>query len=153
MSEVLEAPARPAFANFVGGEWRPSRSGNTYTKLSPWRPSEPVGEFPASGADDVGDAVAAAAAAFPEWSRRPAVQRGAFLLAAADALERRVEQMAQDMTLEMEAAARGAEEAARGAAVLRFFAGEAWRPVGELFEQSATGSPSTPCTGRSASSG
>jgi acyl-CoA reductase-like NAD-dependent aldehyde dehydrogenase len=31
-------------------------------------------------------------------------------------------------------------EAARGAAILRFFAGEAWRPKGELFEQSATGS-------------
>ncbi|HEY1359716.1 MAG TPA: aldehyde dehydrogenase family protein, partial [Thermoleophilaceae bacterium] len=29
---------------------------------------------------------------------------------------------------------------ARGAAILRFFAGEAWRPKGELFEQSATGS-------------
>src|SRR4029079_7984394 len=31
-------------------------------------------------------------------------------------------------------------EAARGAAILRYFAGEAWRPKGELFEQSATGS-------------
>ena len=38
----------------------------TYEKREPWRPSEVVGEFPASGADDVGDAVAAAAAAFPE---------------------------------------------------------------------------------------
>ena len=141
MSEVLEAPARPAFANFVGGEWRPSRSGKTYTKLSPWRPAEPVGEFPASGAEDVDDAVAAAAATFPEWSGRPAAQRGAFLLAAADALERRVEQMAQDMTLEMGKPLREARmEAARGAAVLRFFAGEAWRPKGELYEQSATGS-------------
>ena len=31
-------------------------------------------------------------------------------------------------------------ESARGAAILRFFAGEAWRPKGELYEQSATGS-------------
>ena len=141
MSEVLEAPARPAFANFVGGEWVPSRSGRTYEKRSPWRPSEPMGEFPASGAEDVDAAVAAAAAAFPEWSRRPAAQRGAVLLAAADALERRVEPMAQDMTLEMGKPLREARmEAARGAAVLRFFAGEAWRPKGEVFEQSATGS-------------
>ena len=35
MSEILEAPARPAFANFVGGEWRPSASGNTYEKRGP----------------------------------------------------------------------------------------------------------------------
>ena len=74
MSEVLEAPPRPAFANFVGGEWRPSSSGKTYEKRGPWRPSEAIGEFPASGAEDVDAAVEAAAAAFPEWSRRPAAQ-------------------------------------------------------------------------------
>jgi acyl-CoA reductase-like NAD-dependent aldehyde dehydrogenase len=141
MSEVLEAPARPAFANFVGGEWRPSASGRTYEKRNPWRPSEAIGEFPASGEDDVNAAVAAAASAFPDWSRRAAAQRGALLSAAADALERRVEQVARDMTLEMGKPLREARvEAARGAAILRFFAGEAWRPKGELFEQSATGS-------------
>jgi aldehyde dehydrogenase (NAD+) len=141
MSEVLEAPARPAFANYVGGEWRASLTGRTYEKGNPWRPGEPVGEFPASGEEDVNAAVAAAAAAFPEWSRRPAAQRASFLMGAADALERRVEQMAQDMTLEMGKPVREARmEAARGAAILRFFAGEASRPKGELFEQSATGS-------------
>jgi acyl-CoA reductase-like NAD-dependent aldehyde dehydrogenase len=141
MSEVLEAPARPAFANFVGGEWLPSATGRTYEKGNPWRPAEPVGEFPASGEEDVNAAVAAAAAAFPEWSRRPAAQRASFLTGAADTLERRVEEMAQDMTLEMGKPLREARmEAARGAAILRFFAGEASRPKGELFEQSATGS-------------
>jgi alpha-ketoglutaric semialdehyde dehydrogenase len=141
MSEVLEAPARPAFANFVGGEWQPSATGRTYEKGNPWRPSEPVGEFPASGEEDVNAAVAAAAAAFPEWSHRPAAQRAAFLTATANAIERRVEQMAQDMTLEMGKPLREARmEAARGAAILRFFAGEASRPKGELFEQSGSGS-------------
>src|SRR5215471_9287467 len=137
MSEVLEAPPRPAFANFVAGEWRPSLSGQTYEKRSPWRPSETVGEFPASGAADVDAAVEAAAAAFPEWSRRPAAQRGAVLIAAADAVDRRVEQIAQDMTLEMGKPLRESRmEAARAAAIFRYFAGEAWRPKGELFEQS-----------------
>jgi acyl-CoA reductase-like NAD-dependent aldehyde dehydrogenase len=141
VSEVLEAPTRPAFANFVAGEWRASATGRTYEKGNPWRPAEPVGEFPASGEEDVNAAVAAAAAAFPEWSRRPAAQRAAFLMGAADALERRVEQMAQDMTLEMGKPLREARmEAARGAAILRFYAGEAFRPKGELFEQSASGS-------------
>jgi acyl-CoA reductase-like NAD-dependent aldehyde dehydrogenase len=141
MSDVLEAPARPAFANYVGGEWRPSASGKVYEKRNPWRPSEPVGEFPASGEEDVNAAVAAAAAAFAEWSRRPAAQRAGVLAAAANAIEQRVEQIAQDMTLEMGKPLREARmEAARGAAILRFFAGEAWRPKGELFEQSATGS-------------
>jgi len=141
MSEVLEAPPRPAFANFVGGEWRQSSSGKTYEKRGPWRPSEAIGDFPASSATDVDAAVEAAAAAFPAWSRRPAAQRAAILMGAADAIERRVEQIAQDMTLEMGKPVREARmEAARGAAILRYFAGEAWRPKGEVFEQSATGS-------------
>jgi alpha-ketoglutaric semialdehyde dehydrogenase len=141
MSDVLEAPPRPAFANFVGGEWRSSLSGTTYEKHSPWRPSETIGEFPASGADDVADAVDAAAAAFPEWSKRPAAQRAAVLMAAADAVLQRVEQIAQDMTLEMGKPLREARmESARAAAILRYFAGEAWRAKGELFEQTATGS-------------
>jgi aldehyde dehydrogenase (NAD+) len=140
MSEVLEAPPRPAFANFVAGEWRQSVSGRTFEKHSPWRPSETIGEFPASGADDVDAAVDAASAAFPEWSRHPAAQRGAVLTAAADAVERRVEQIAQDMTLEMGKPLRESRlEAGRAAAIFRYFAGEAWRPKGELFEQSATG--------------
>jgi alpha-ketoglutaric semialdehyde dehydrogenase len=141
MSEVLEAPARPAFANFVGGRWRPSASGRTYEKHNPWRPSETIGDFPASAEEDVRVAVEAADAAFPEWSRRPSTQRAGILAAAADAIEHQVEQIAQDMTLEMGKPLREARmEAARGAAILRFFAGEAWRPKGELFEQSATGS-------------
>jgi acyl-CoA reductase-like NAD-dependent aldehyde dehydrogenase len=50
--------------------------------------------------------------------------------------------MAADMTREMGKPVREARmESARTAAIFRFFAGEAWRPQGELYEQSATGSP------------
>jgi alpha-ketoglutaric semialdehyde dehydrogenase len=60
---------------------------------------------------------------------------------AADAIEARVEEMAADMTREMGKPLREARmESARTAAIFRFFAGEAWRPKGELYEQSATGS-------------
>jgi alpha-ketoglutaric semialdehyde dehydrogenase len=141
MSETIEAPARPAFANYVGGEWGPSKSGNTYEKRNPAKPSELVGEFPASGEEDVNAAVEAAAAAFPAWSAAPAASRGAVLMRAADAVEARVEEIAADMTLEMGKPLREARlEAARAAAIFRFFAGEAWRPKGEMYEQSATGS-------------
>ncbi len=141
MSEVLEAPARPAFANFVGGEWSESLSGETYEKRGPWRPSEPVGAFPSSGEDDVDRAVAAARDASPAWAALSAAQRGAVLARAADAVDRRVEQIAQDMTLEMGKPIREARmEAARMAQILRFFAGEGYRSTGERFEQAATGS-------------
>jgi alpha-ketoglutaric semialdehyde dehydrogenase len=141
MTDVLEAPARPAFANFVGGEWRPSRSGRTYEKHGPWRPAEAIGEFPASDADDVGAAVEAAAGAFPSWSRLAAAARGETLRRAADSIDRRVEQVAQDMTLEMGKPIREARmEAARMAQILRFFAGEGLRDTGGRYEQAATGS-------------
>ena len=42
MSEVVEAPSRPAGRNYVAGEWRPAASGDTYEKRSPMRPSEVV---------------------------------------------------------------------------------------------------------------
>ena len=141
MAEVLEAPPRPAFANLIGGEWRASASGNTYEKHGPWRPAETIGAFPASDEADVNAAVEAAAAAFPEWARTPAATRGALLAKAADAVERRTEQIAQDMTLEMGKPIREARmEAARMAQILRFFAGEGLRATGERFEQAATGS-------------
>src|SRR5436309_9152323 len=127
MSEVLEAPARPAFANYVGGEWRPSLSGRTYEKRNPARPSEVIGEFPASGEADVNAAVDAAAAAFPDWSRKPAAQRAAVLNRAAEAVDARAEQIGQDMTLEMGKPLRESRlEAARAGQIFRFFAGEAW---------------------------
>ncbi|MBA2475899.1 MAG: aldehyde dehydrogenase family protein [Actinobacteria bacterium] len=142
MSDTIVAPVRPAFANFVGGEWAPSTTGRTYEKRNPARPSEVVGEFPASGAEDVERAVAAALGAFPAWSRTPAAGRAAVLLRTAEAIDARVEEIAQDMTREMGKPLREARlEAARAAAILRFAAGEAWRPVGELYQQSATGAP------------
>ena len=126
--------------NFVAGRWTASRGGETYERRNPWRPSEVVGEFPSSGAEDVDAAVAAAEAAHPAWSSRPAAQRGAILARAADAIDARVEEIAQDMTREMGKPLREARlEAARAAMILRFFAGEGWRPWGQVYEQSASG--------------
>ncbi len=138
MSDTITAPGA---ANFVGGRWTASRGGRTYERHNPWRPSEVVGEFPSSTAEDVDAAVAAASDAFPEWAGLPAAKRGAILARAAAAIESRVEDIAQDMTREMGKPLRESRlEAARAAQIFRFFAGEGWRPVGEMFEQSATGS-------------
>src|SRR5207237_10785672 len=53
-----------------------------------------------------------------------------------------VEEIAADMTREMGKPLRESRlEAARAASIFRFYAGEAWRPTGERYEQSATGSP------------
>ncbi|HST17408.1 MAG TPA: aldehyde dehydrogenase family protein [Gaiellaceae bacterium] len=140
MSDVIEAPARPDGRNYVGGEWRPSSSGATYTKQNPMRPAEAVGEFSASTEADAADAVGAAAAAFEAWAALPIARRGAYLVAAAASLEARVEEIARDMSTEMGKPLREARlETGRAAQILRFAASEAFRPVGEHFEQAATG--------------
>jgi alpha-ketoglutaric semialdehyde dehydrogenase len=127
-------------ANFIAGDWRPSVSERTYERRNPWRPSEVVGEFPGSNASDVASAVEAAQEAFPAWSAMPAAARGAILARAAELIVERVEDIAQDMTREMGKPLRESRiEATRAAAILRFFAGEGWRPVGQMFEQSASG--------------
>src|SRR6266487_1864716 len=129
MTDVVEAPARPAGLNYVGGKWVPSASGETYAKHNPMRPSEVVGEFSSS-----------TEAAFAEWAALPMAKRAAYLTAAAAALEARAEQVAKDMTTEMGKPLREARgEAARASQILRFAASEAFRAVGERFEQAATG--------------
>jgi alpha-ketoglutaric semialdehyde dehydrogenase len=134
MTETLTGtPAR----NYVGGEWREAHSSETYEQRNPWRPSQVTGVFQASGPEDVQAAVDAAADAFPGWASLPAPSRTAFFHRAADALDARSEQIAQDMTAEMGKPLREARmEAARATTILRFAAGEAWRPIGEVYAAS-----------------
>jgi aldehyde dehydrogenase (NAD+) len=128
--------------NYVAGEWVGARSGDTYDKVNPWQPSSTVGEFASSGEEDVDAAVEAAAAAFATWSRLPLAARGAYLTAAAASLERRADEIARDMSTEMGKPLREARgETLRAAQILRYSASEAYRPVGEHFEQSLTGNP------------
>ena len=127
------APAR----NYIGGEWRESAAGETYEKRNPWRPAQVTGVYPASEADDARAAIDAAREAFPTWSALPAGQRAVFFTKAAGAIEARAEQVAQDMTAEMGKPLREARlEALRAATILRYAAGEAFRPIGEQYEPS-----------------
>src|SRR6478736_3873333 len=140
VTDVIDAPARPVGRNYIGGEWRSSSSGATYTKLNPMSPSQAVGEFSASDEADAAAAVAAADDAFAAWAALPLARRAAYLVAAAAVLEARVEDIARDMSMEMGKPLREARlETARAAQIMRFAASEAFRPVGEHFEQSLTG--------------
>jgi aldehyde dehydrogenase (NAD+) len=130
---VASAPGR----NYIAGDWRESADGATYEKRSPWRPSIVTGVFPSSEANDAKAAIEAAREAIPAWSRLPAGQRAAFFTKAAAAIESRAERVAQDMTAEMGKPLREARmETLRAAQILRYAAGEVWRPVGELYEPS-----------------
>jgi aldehyde dehydrogenase (NAD+) len=89
------------YLNYIGGEWRPSASGQTFDDTNPARSSEVVGRFQRSTPADVDAAIAAAEAAFPAWRALPAPARGEIILRAALLLEARRDELARQMTREM----------------------------------------------------
>ncbi|MEM6327185.1 MAG: aldehyde dehydrogenase family protein [Bacteroidota bacterium] len=89
------------FKNYIGGEWVAAASGETFESRNPARTSDLIGHFPASGADDVAAAVAAASAAFREWSLMPAPKRGEILKRVGDLMTERKSEIAHAMTREM----------------------------------------------------
>lgn len=118
----------------IDGEWRAPASGAWEPNLNPANPDDVIGEFASANADDVNAAVEAAAAAFPGWRGTPMVKRGDILFKAANLLEARLEEVATTMTREEGKTlveARG--ETARGVAILRYYAGEASQPEGEVY--------------------
>lgn len=131
---------RQASGNYIGGTWQAPRTGGTYIKTNPMRPSEPVGEHALSDEADAAAAVRVARSAFVDWARLPMARRATYLEAAAVALSGRAEHVARTMSLEMGKPLREARgEVSRAATILRYSASEAFRSVGEHFEQAATG--------------
>jgi alpha-ketoglutaric semialdehyde dehydrogenase len=88
------------FLNLIGGRWQPARSGRTFPNLDPAN-GETLGVFPASGAEDVDEAVTAAAVAFRSWRLVPAPKRAEVLFRAGALLRERKDDLARAMTREM----------------------------------------------------
>lgn len=131
-SPTQSATEPRTYQNYIGGEWRPSASGETFDNRNPARYSELVGRFQKSNAADVADAVAAAQAAFPAWRDLPAPSRGDIILRAALLLEQRRDELARQMTREMGKPVRETQGDLQTAIDFgKFVAGEARRPEGQ----------------------
>jgi aldehyde dehydrogenase (NAD+) len=88
------------FLNHIDGKWVPARSGKTFFNVSP-ATGEVLGEFPASAAEDVDAAVAAAAKARDGWRLTPAPKRAEIVYRAGEIIRARKEDLARAMTREM----------------------------------------------------
>ena len=97
---VVERKAVVA-GNVIGGERRAGASGRTFESRNPAHQSEVVGVFPQSSSADVDSAVAAAQRALHGWRSTPWPARGEIILAAAQLMEQRKEELARLMTREM----------------------------------------------------
>ncbi|HLH63511.1 MAG TPA: aldehyde dehydrogenase family protein [Ktedonobacteraceae bacterium] len=89
------------YQNFIGGEWRHSRSGEAFTSTNPAHTSEIIGHYQKSTPADLEDAIDAAVKAQPGWAATPAPERGEIILRAALLLEQYKQELAEAMTREM----------------------------------------------------
>jgi acyl-CoA reductase-like NAD-dependent aldehyde dehydrogenase len=121
------------YGNYINGEWRSSESGRTQPSINPANKNEIVGMIPNSTKIDLDDAVAAASSARQAWRKLAGSQRGALLFKAADIMESRVAEIGEAMTREMGKTLPEAKgETLRGAAILRYYAGEGMRKIGDV---------------------
>ena len=89
------------YKSYIDGRWVEARSGRTFENRNPADRRDLIGLFPASGAEDVDEAVRAAKKAFAKWRLVPAPKRGEILYRAGEILRRRKEEIARLMTREM----------------------------------------------------
>src|ERR1700756_3518813 len=89
------------YKNLIGGEWVTSRTGKTFLNINPANSDDIVGEFQSSAAEDIDDAVRAAAEAWKAWRLTPAPKRAEIIFRTGELLTQRKEQYAREMTREM----------------------------------------------------
>jgi alpha-ketoglutaric semialdehyde dehydrogenase len=88
------------FLNCIAGRWVPARSGRIFANHNP-ATGEHLGDYPASGPEDVDDAVAAATRAYASWRLTPAPKRAEIVFRAGEIIRERKEELARAMTREM----------------------------------------------------
>lgn len=126
-----------SYLNYIGGQWKPAVSGETAESRNPARIREVVGTVPLSGQADLDEAVRAATEAKRAWSRMAGPARGELLYKAAAILESRADEIGETMTREMGKTFPEAKgETMRGVALLRYYAGEGSRQIGEVIPSS-----------------
>jgi aldehyde dehydrogenase (NAD+) len=124
---------RPIDRLFIDGEFVPAHDGATFPTIDPHDGSVIANVAEASPAD-VDDAVTAADAAFPAWSRTQAAVRGRLLLMLADRIEAEADDLARLETIDTGHPIRDSRnlDVLRTAATFRYFGGMADKIQGDV---------------------
>ncbi len=119
--------------NYINGEWVGAELA--LTDVNPSDLDDVVGRYAEASAAQVGEAVAAARAAFPAWSRRGIQERADILERIGTEILARKEELGRLLSREEgKTLPEGIGEAARAGYIFRFFAGEVLRARGELLD-------------------
>ncbi|MFJ7744714.1 alpha-ketoglutaric semialdehyde dehydrogenase GucD [Peribacillus sp. NPDC097295] len=125
------------YLNYINGKWVSASIQKVDTSINPANRHEVVGYVQQSGKEDLDDAVLAAKEAQVYWRKLSGAARGEYLYKVANAIERRMDEIAETMTREMGKTFPEAKgETARGVAILRYYAGEGMRKVGDVIPPS-----------------
>ena len=125
------------YLNYINGEWIEADTGKTSESFNPSNKDEVLGSFQLSSANDLDKAVTAAKAGQKVWRKLAGSERGNFLFKVANVLEEKVEYVAEAMTKEMgKTFAEAKGETLRGVAILRYYAGEGMRAIGDVIPSS-----------------
>ncbi|MEF0942559.1 aldehyde dehydrogenase family protein [Rhizobium sp. BR 362] len=116
--------------NLIAGEW----TGTTGAEnINPSDTNEVVGLYASATVQDVADAIAAAKAAFPAWSRSGILERHTILKKAGEEILARKDELGALLAREEgKTLPEAIGETIRAAQIFEFFAGEALRLAGEV---------------------
>jgi len=121
------------YLNYIDGKWIPSVAGRVTASLNPADTNDIVGYVQDSGEEDLELAASAANRAKGAWRKLSGAARGDYLFKAANLLEARLADIAETMMREMgKTLAECKGETARGVAILRYYAGEGMRKIGDV---------------------
>jgi acyl-CoA reductase-like NAD-dependent aldehyde dehydrogenase len=115
--------------NLINGEWV---GGEGADNINPSNTNDIVGTYARASVEDTKNAIAAAKAAFPAWSRSGIMQRWEVLSKAAHEIFARKQELGELLSREEgKTLPEGIGEVTRAGQIFEFFAGEALRLVGE----------------------
>ncbi|MBD2870050.1 alpha-ketoglutaric semialdehyde dehydrogenase GucD [Paenibacillus arenilitoris] len=121
------------YLNYINGQWTASSTGEVEASINPANKHEIIGYVQKSALPDLNQAVSSAKAMQKKWKKLSGNERGNYLLKAASILESRLDEIAETMTREMGKTLPEAKgETARGVAILRYYAGEGLRSIGDV---------------------
>jgi aldehyde dehydrogenase (NAD+) len=124
------------YLNYINGNWKAASSEDVIASINPAN-KEIVGYVQSSTIEDLNEAVQAAKDAQKLWKKLSGVERGNLLFKAADIIEKNIDGIAETMTREMGKTFPEAKgETARGVAILRYYAGEGMRKMGDIIPAS-----------------
>lgn len=127
----MSAPV--SVGHFVSGHFQPLSGTASVQSVNPWNPEETLADVAIGSTADVDQAVQAATSAFSGWCGRTASARADALFAWADKVQARSDELATAIAREVGKPLGEAKgEIGRTVSLLRYYAGEAVRPSGEV---------------------